>query len=46
MDAHAIYYYSKISGFAGDVQNYDLTDIIPQLVNDSMNTILTSIPSI
>lgn len=28
MDAHAVYYYSNIFGFTGDVQNSNLTDII------------------
>lgn len=45
MVAHAVNYYANIFGFAGTSQYNNLTDIIPTLVNDSMNSILTIIPS-
>lgn len=41
---HAVHYYSNIFGFTGAVQDNDLTYIIPNLVNDSMDAIITSIP--
>ncbi|XP_050875351.1 uncharacterized protein LOC127078976 [Lathyrus oleraceus] len=43
--ALVVNYYSKIFGFVGVVQDNDFPYIINTLVNDSMNDILTSIPS-
>lgn len=46
MAAHAVNYFTNIFGFAGEVQDYDLIDIIPNLAIDSMNAIVTNLPFI
>lgn len=45
MEELALKYFTKFFGFAGHVQSSNMINIIATLVIDSMNAILTSMPS-